>query len=313
MVALPILYGRAYRGAVTPAEIIIIGLSVEGAAAVASAYLLGLGRPGLNSVGMGVGAIITVTLDVILIPRYGAMGGAITSAVTYLTTTMVLVLLARGQFRAVSAADQRRRRPGRGIGADSGMRRTVDVLVAGLALVIAGPVIVLLAAAVRLTSRGPAFYRQVRVGRAGEPFMILKLRSMVSGADRAGPLVTSRGDSRVTRLGAVLRATKLDELPQLINVLKGDMTLVGPRPEVPRFIPYYDGDELETLNVRPGLTGTRADLLHAVQQAHGARRRDPEQHYVNYELHPKLAIDLDYLRRRSLRPTLRSCSGPSCC
>ena len=97
LVALPILYGQAYRGAITPAEVIIIGLSVEGAAAVASAYLVGIGRPGLNSIGMGVGTVITVTLDVILIPRHGAMGGAITSAVTYLTTTMVLVVLARSQ------------------------------------------------------------------------------------------------------------------------------------------------------------------------------------------------------------------------
>ena len=102
-IALPILYGKAFQSAVTPAEIIIIGLSVEGAAAVASAFLLGQGRPGLNSVGMGVGTTITVTLDVILIPRYGALGGAITSAVTYLTTTLVLVILARRQFCASRA------------------------------------------------------------------------------------------------------------------------------------------------------------------------------------------------------------------
>ena len=112
VVALPILYGRAFDGAIEPAEIIIIGLSIEGAAAVASAYLLGLGRPGLNSVGMGVGAIITVTLDLILIPRLGAMGGAITSAVTYLTTTVVLVVLARGQFRVITRADGDRAWPG---------------------------------------------------------------------------------------------------------------------------------------------------------------------------------------------------------
>ena len=101
-IALPILYGKAFQSAVTPAEIIIIGLSIEGAAAVASAFLLGRGRPGLNSIGMGVGAIITVTLDIILIPRYGALGGAITSAVTYLTTTTVLVMLARHQLRATA-------------------------------------------------------------------------------------------------------------------------------------------------------------------------------------------------------------------
>jgi Na+-driven multidrug efflux pump len=194
-VALPILYGHTYRGAIAPAEIIIIGLSIEGAAAVASAYLLGVGRPGLNSVGMGVGATITVTLDVILIPRYGAMGGAVTSAVTYLTTTMVLTMLARRQFRATMQAGYRTP-AGLKIGADSRMRRAVDVLVAGIALTVTGPVIALLAVAVRLTSRGPAFYRQVRLGSSGEEFTILKLRSMVSGADRDGPLVTSHADPR---------------------------------------------------------------------------------------------------------------------
>ena len=185
-IGLPLFYGKAFRSAVTPAEIIIIGLSIEGAAAVASAFLLGRGRPGLNSVGMGVGAVITVTLDTILIPRYGALGGAITSAITYLITTTVLVLLARHQFRVIAAkgghATARLK-----VAPDSGLRRAVDVLVAGLVLMIAGPVIALLAAAVRLTSRGPAFYRQVRIGSSGEQFTILKLRSMVSGADQRRP------------------------------------------------------------------------------------------------------------------------------
>ena len=296
-IAIPILYGKAYHGAILPAEIIIIGLSIEGAAAVSSAYLLGLGRPGLNSVGMGVGAVITVTMDVILIPRWGAVGGAITSAVTYLTTTMVLVALSRRQFRvAARTGDLTSAKPK--IVADSWARRAVDIVVSGIALAIAGPVIVLLARLVRLTSRGPAFYRQVRTGRAVEQFTMLKLRSMVSGADQAGPLVTSRSDSRVTKLGALLRATKLDELPQLFNVLKGDMTLIGPRPEVPRFIPYYDDEELQILNVRPGLTGPGQIFYTEVQQAATPDSADPEQHYATRELHPKLAIDLDYLRHR---------------
>ena len=297
-IAIPILYGKAYHGAILPAEIIIIGLSIEGAAAVSSAYLLGLGRPGLNSVGMGVGAVITVTMDLILIPRWGAVGGAVTSAVTYLTTTMVLVALSRRQFRLVArTGDVTSAKPK--IVADSWARRAVDIVVSGIALAIAGPVIVLLAGLVRLTSRGPAFYRQVRTGRAVEQFTMLKLRSMVSGADQAGPLVTSRSDSRVTKLGALLRATKLDELPQLFNVLKGDMTLIGPRPEVPRFIPYYDDEELQILNVRPGLTGPGQIFYTEVQQATTPDSEDPEQHYATRELHPKLAIDLDYLRRRS--------------
>jgi lipopolysaccharide/colanic/teichoic acid biosynthesis glycosyltransferase len=304
IVALPILYGRAFHGAILPAEVIIIGLSIEGAAAVSSAYLLGLGRPGLNSVGMGVGAIITVSLDLILIPRLGAMGGAITSAITYLTTTMVLVLLARRQFRRAALTEDLTLATPKIVG-DSWARRAVDVVVSGIALAIAGPVIVLLAGLVRLTSRGPAFYRQVRTGRAVEQFTMLKLRSMVSGADRAGPLVTSRADSRVTRLGALLRTTKLDELPQLVNVLKGDMTLIGPRPEVPRFIPHYGDEELQILNVRPGLTGPGQIYYTQLQQATTLGDEDPEKHYADHELHPKLAIDLDYLRRRGLAHDLQ--------
>jgi lipopolysaccharide/colanic/teichoic acid biosynthesis glycosyltransferase len=180
------------------------------------------------------------------------------------------------------------------------MRRAVDLMVSAVALAISGPIILVLAAAVRFTSPGPAFYRQVRIGRSREPFTILKLRSMVTGADRADPLVTSHADSRVTRLGAVLRATKLDELPQLVNVLKGDMTLIGPRPEVPRYIPCYSSVELETLNVRPGLTGAGQIFYTQMQQAPVSGAEDPEQHYITYELPAKLGFDLDYLRRRSL-------------
>jgi lipopolysaccharide/colanic/teichoic acid biosynthesis glycosyltransferase len=293
-IGLPIIYGRAFRAAVTPAEIIIVGLSIEGAAAVASAFLVGRGRPGLNSIGMGVGATITVTLDVILIPRYGALGGAITSAVTYLITTTVLVALARHQFRRAGLVPA-------SIVPDSAMRRVADVVGAGIALALLSPVIFSVAAAVRLTSRGPAFYRQVRIGRRGERFTMMKFRSMVSGADRVGPLITGRADPRVTRIGAVLRATKLDELPQLINVLRGDMTLIGPRPEVPRFIPCYSGEELAILSVRPGVTGPGQIFYTREQQAAVPDGVDPEQHYVAHELHEKLAIDLEYLRRRSLR------------
>jgi len=245
-----------------------------------------------------------VTLDLILIPRLGATGGAITSATAYLITTLVLVAIARSQFRAQPRADgppQARRE----IRADSWIRRAVDVLVSGVALAVSLPVILLLAAAVRLTSRGPAFYRQVRVGRSHEPFTIFKLRSMTNGADRASALVTSHADARVTRLGAVLRATKLDELPQLFNVLKGDMTLIGPRPEVPRYIPSYFADELQTLRVRPGLAGAGSIYYTRLQHAPATSDAEPEQHYVTHELHAKLELDLDYLRRRSLAYDLR--------
>lgn len=291
-VGLPIVYGDAFRAAVAPAEIIIIGLSVEGAAAVSSAYLVGRGRPGLNSVGMGVGATITVMLDAVLIPRYGALGGAVTSAVAYLTTTMVLVSLTRRMLSEGPPAG------------DSPARRAVDIVVAGAVLAIISPLMVLIAVGVRLTSQGPAFYRQARIGRQEEPFTMLKFRSMVSGADKAGPLVTARADPRVTRIGRLLRGTKLDELPQLINVLRGDMTLIGPRPEVPRFIRWYSAEELQILRVRPGLTGPGQIFYTQMQESADPVVGDPELHYASRELHPKLAIDLAYLQRRSARSDL---------
>ena len=289
LVALPVLYGRAFHAAVLPAEIIIAGLSIEGAAAVASAFLLGSGRPGLNSAGMGVGAVVTVTLDVLLIPRYGALGGAITSAVTYLTTTVVLTCLAR------QAARQAR------IGADTALRRAADLVIAATALLLVAPVQLAVAAVIRLTSPGPVLYRQVRVGRSGQPFTLLKFRTMVPGADRIGPLVTDRADPRVTRVGSWLRTTKLDELPQLWNVVRGDMTIIGPRPEVPHFLPFYRAGELSVLRVRPGLTGLGQVLCPELPAVAHDDPADAEARYVTAQLHPKLAVDLDYLRRRGLR------------
>jgi len=289
LVALPVLYGRAFHAAVLPAEIIIAGLSIEGAAAVASAFLLGSGRPGLNSVGMGVGAVITVTLDLILIPRYGALGGAVTSAVTYLAATVVLTCLA---YRVARQG---------GTGADTALRRAADLIIAATALLVVAPLELAAAAAVRLSSRGPMLYRQVRVGRSGRQFTLLKFRTMVPGADQLGPLVTDRSDPRVTRVGRWLRATKLDELPQLWNVVRGDMTIIGPRPEVPHFLPFYRAGELTVLRVRPGLTGLGQILCPELPASACGESADAETRYVNSQLHPKLAVDLDYLERRGLR------------
>src|ERR1022692_3158522 len=322
-VALPILYGVAFRGAVLPAEVITIGLSIEGAAAVASAYLLGCGRPGLNSVGMGVGATITVTMDIILIPRYGAMGGAITSAVTYLTTTVMLTLMGRRVARQIGPADGARpeqRRPQTydaqastgtraALRSDTVLRRVVDFVITGIALLLVSPLLLAVAAAVMASSRGPVIYKQARMGKSGDTFTMLKFRTMVPGADRMGPLVTNQADPRVTRLGSWLRATQRDELPQLLNVVKGDMTLVGPRPEVPHFLPCYRQEELSVLAVRPGLTGAGQIIYTELPAAKQAEPEDAEERYVNSQLHPKLAVELDYLYRRSLEMDLRIVLG----
>lgn len=188
--------------------------------------------------------------------------------------------------------------------ADAALRRIVDVAVAVAVLLVLWPVLVAVGVAIRATSPGPALYRQERVGRGGRPFRVLKFRTMVDDADRTGALVSGSHDPRVTRVGAPLRATRLDELPQVLNMLRGDMTLIGPRPEVPRYVASYRPDERAVLDVRPGLTGAgqvcfateHADALDAVS--------DPEEHYLTHQLHPKLALDLDYLRHRSLRRDL---------
>ncbi|NUS14902.1 MAG: sugar transferase [Streptomyces sp.] len=182
---------------------------------------------------------------------------------------------------------------------DSGLRRSADIAVALVLLIVLSVPLVLLAVLVRCTSRGPAVYRQWRAGRGMRPFSILKFRSMTVGSDRAGPAVSGSGDPRVTRIGRWLRRTRLDELPQLVNLLRGDMTLVGPRPEVERFLPYYTRRELRLLDVRPGIIGPGA--LYVADR--GSELADParaEERYVELQLHPKLALDLDYLHDRRL-------------
>lgn len=185
--------------------------------------------------------------------------------------------------------------------ADSRFRRAVDVAVAGAAILVMAPVFAAIAVVIKLDSKGPAFFVQERVGRDFRPFALIKFRSMIADADRCGPLVSGRADPRITRVGAWLRATKLDELPQLINVLDGDMTLVGPRPEVSRYLAHYDRQELSLLGVRPGLTGPGQVSYTAAQMSELDHVADPEAHYVDLQLHPKLADDLAYLQDRSLR------------
>jgi lipopolysaccharide/colanic/teichoic acid biosynthesis glycosyltransferase len=184
---------------------------------------------------------------------------------------------------------------------DGNLRRLADVIVAALALLALAPVMIAVALAIRLTGRGPALYPQERVGRGGHPFRMLKFRTMVVGADRGGALVTGKRDPRITKTGAVLRTTKADELPQLFNVLRGDMTLIGPRPEVARYVALYSPAERALLLVRPGLTGPGQLYFSAEQAGELDGRADPEEHYISHQLHPKLALDLDYLAHRSLR------------
>src|SRR5438552_2122313 len=134
------------------------------------------------------------------------------------------------------------------------LKHTFDVAVALIALVLLAPVFMLLGLLVKLGSQGPILYRATRVGWHARPFVLYKFRTMVDGADQLGAGITAQGDMRVTPIGRWLRRTKLDELPQLLNVLKGDMSLVGPRPEDPRYVALYTPEQRRVLSVRPGMT-----------------------------------------------------------
>jgi lipopolysaccharide/colanic/teichoic acid biosynthesis glycosyltransferase len=174
-------------------------------------------------------------------------------------------------------------------------KRAFDVIVSGCALAVLALPLVALALLVRATSKGPGLFLQERVGRRGRVFRIWKLRTMVAGT---GSLVTAAGDPRVTPLGRFLRRTKLDELPQLWNVLAGDMSLVGPRPEVARYVVTYTAQQREVLAVRPGVTDP-ASIAFRNEEAVLAAALDREDTYINDVLPRKLALSRGYVRTQS--------------
>ncbi len=176
-------------------------------------------------------------------------------------------------------------------------KRAMDVTAAAVGLLLLLPVLAVIAVAVKLSSPGPVFFRQVRVGLYGLPFEILKFRTMRPG--NAGPLVTSRGDARITAVGRVLRNKKLDELPQLWNVLVGDMSLVGPRPQTPGYVRLYPREYAIVHTVRPGITDF-ATLHHRHEESLLGEAADPEAKYIREILPEKLALQHRYIRERSL-------------
>ena len=179
-------------------------------------------------------------------------------------------------------------------------RRLADLLAAVVALPLLAPVFLLVALAVRLDSRGNPFYGGRRVGKDGRVFRMWKFRTMVANADRIGPGITGKQDARVTRVGAFLRTTKLDELPQLINLLTGDLTLVGPRAEVPDIVARYTPAQREILTVKPGITGP-GQIYYTTDQADAIPEGvAADDYYVEHLLDPKLAIDLAYIRHRTI-------------
>jgi lipopolysaccharide/colanic/teichoic acid biosynthesis glycosyltransferase len=178
------------------------------------------------------------------------------------------------------------------------VKRTLDVVVSGLALAVLGLPLLAIGVAIRGGSPGPALFRQRRVGRDGRLFDIWKLRTMHRGAHHGRPL-TASGDPRVTPLGRWLRRTKLDELPQLVNVFLGDMSLVGPRPEVPRYVAAYTASDRVLLSVRPGITDP-ASIQFRDEEGVLATYPDPERAYLEVVLPKKLALARDYLAHQNL-------------
>lgn len=174
------------------------------------------------------------------------------------------------------------------------LKRAFDITVAALVLIILSPVLLIAAVAVKVNSTGPVFFLQERIGRGGKPFKIIKFRTMVTDADKKGIQITVGGrDPRITSVGYVLRKTSVDELPQMINILKGDMSLVGTRPEVKRYVDEYTPEMMASLLLRPGVTG-QSSLKYSCENDMLKDADDPERFYIEKILPDKMAINLDY-------------------
>ena len=185
-------------------------------------------------------------------------------------------------------------------------KRMLDLAGSGLGLLILSPVFFIVAALVKASSAGPVFFRQVRVGQFQKTFRIFKFRSMrLNSAGSKGGLLTAAGDPRVTPVGRFLRNTKLDELPQLINVVIGEMSLVGPRPEVPEYVAAYSEEQLRVFEQRPGITGPAA-ISHVREEELLAAQTDKHGFYLRVLMPSKLAIDLDYCANITLFGDLKN-------
>jgi lipopolysaccharide/colanic/teichoic acid biosynthesis glycosyltransferase len=183
-------------------------------------------------------------------------------------------------------------------------KRALDILGASLGLIVLSPLFAVAAFLIPLTSRGPIFYRQARQGKDGSTFQIVKFRSMVTDAEAGGSRITISRDNRVTALGKFLRRSKVDELPQLWNVLRGEMSLVGPRPELPEYVALYTRQQRAVLQVRPGITDPASLAYRNEEEILGAQT-NPEEFYRTRILPDKLARNIAYLQRISLAQDLR--------
>lgn len=178
------------------------------------------------------------------------------------------------------------------------MKRIFDIFASGIGLIILSPILFFVSVWIKFDSKGPVFYRQVRVGRGNKDFRIFKFRSMRIGADK-GSLITVGGrDPRITRSGYFIRKYKIDELPQLINVFVGDMSLVGPRPEVRKYVELYNGEQMRVLSVRPGITDIASIKYRNENEILGGVD-NPDEYYINVLMPHKLQLNIDYINSRT--------------
>jgi lipopolysaccharide/colanic/teichoic acid biosynthesis glycosyltransferase len=183
-------------------------------------------------------------------------------------------------------------------------KRIFDVATSIIGLIVLLPLFIIIAILIKLNDKGPIFYKQKRMGQDFKPFELLKFRTMVVNADKIGPAVTKDGDPRITKIGKFLRKTKLDELPQLWNVIRGDMSIVGPRPEVEKYIQYYKDDYKEILKVRPGITDY-ATIKFRNEEEILSKYNDTESAYIKYVLPEKIRLYKTYIKEISFFTDLK--------
>ena len=183
-------------------------------------------------------------------------------------------------------------------------KRLFDIVACIAAAAVLCPFWLCIGLLVACGSKGSALYRQTRVGRDGKEFKLLKFRTMRQDADKVGGLITVGEDSRVTRIGRFLRKYKIDELPQFLNIIKGDMSIVGPRPEVPKYVALYDERQRKVLSVRPGLTDY-ASIEYIAENELLAKSSDPDRTYIEEIMPAKLELNLKYIENQSVTEDLR--------
>ena len=182
---------------------------------------------------------------------------------------------------------------------NQGVKRIFDFIVSLFGVIIISPILLIVAIAIKIDSKGNVLFLQKRVGKKGKPFYIYKFRTMVTDAEKLGKQITVGKDNRITKVGDFLRRYKIDELPQLFNVIKGDMSLVGPRPEVPRYVELYTEEERMVLEVRPGITDL-ASLRYKDENDILGKVENPEEYYINVIMKDKLKLNLEYIEKSNI-------------